>query len=724
MDAPLLRRIAPGLPVARADHVNVLVDADAYFRAFAQAAAQARHSLLILAWDINSRIRLVPDDSLAPLPATLGPFLEGLLAREPQLHIRLLLWDYSFIYLAEREALPALRFGRTHRRLHFALDDRLPAGASHHQKIVVVDDAVAFVGGFDLTRDRWDTPAHLPIDTRRRRPDGSLYGPFHDIQVRVDGDAAAALGDLARRRWARATGETLEPPPRRSLSLPAAEADFEDIPAAIAVTAPAFRNETAVQDVLDVHAGAFREARRALYIENQYLTSRLVGDLLAELLQRDDGPDIVIVTPLQLAGRLEEDTMGVLRARLFRRLRAADRHGQLRILCPLPAGGSTAGVMVHSKLFLADDRLLKIGSSNLSNRSMGYDTECDLVFEARSDAHREAFTALRRRLLAEHLGTTAAEVIRAETESPGLAAAVDTLRARHPGRLVEFDAGSVDFLDRLLPDSAIIDPEQALNPERLIATLRKGEIQADSTLIPPIIWVAATLLGLTALWEWGPLEGVAKAEVLEQALLEVRQWPFSTAVALAGFTVAASLAVPVTVLVVAVGVTFPPLSAVPVTLGGAVLSAAVTWGAGRAIGERLVQGWAGPRVERVRAWLRGRGVLSIALLRNIPIAPFAVVNVVAGSVPVRFGNYLLGTVVGMAPGILAGSFLGNRLLHVFRLPRAADVAAVVGIGAVLGAVGWYLRTRINSLADALAEVQPPPPGDLRPAEGAEPRAAE
>ena len=96
---------------------------------------------------------------------------------------------------------------KTHSRVRFYMDDKHPVGASQHQKIVVVDDAVAFSGGLDLSKWRWDTPEHRIDDQRSVDPDGKPYPPFHDVQMVVDGAAAAALGQLARERWQRATGE-------------------------------------------------------------------------------------------------------------------------------------------------------------------------------------------------------------------------------------------------------------------------------------------------------------------------------------------------------------------------------------------------------------------------------------------------------------------------------------------------------------------------------------
>ena len=116
------------------------------------------------------------------------------------------------LYALEREPLPRLQFGWTSPpQITLCMDGMLPVGASQHEKLVIVDDAVAFCGGLDLTIRRWDTPRHDPGDDRRIDPGGRPYPPFHDLQIMVDGDAARALSEVARARWAVATGHDLVP---------------------------------------------------------------------------------------------------------------------------------------------------------------------------------------------------------------------------------------------------------------------------------------------------------------------------------------------------------------------------------------------------------------------------------------------------------------------------------------------------------------------------------
>ena len=196
--------------LAKADRLAFLIDGAAYFAAFVAAAEQARESIFIVGWDVDSRTCLRPDGALGDLPSELGAFLKALVSRRRSLNVYVLEWDFAVIFALEREsAAVRRRRWQGYRRLHYHEDGAHPAGASHHQKIVVIDDSVAFIGGIDLSNRRWDSPAHLAEDTQRVDVDGIRYPPVHDVQVAVEGEVAAALGALVR--GALATGHRPSP---------------------------------------------------------------------------------------------------------------------------------------------------------------------------------------------------------------------------------------------------------------------------------------------------------------------------------------------------------------------------------------------------------------------------------------------------------------------------------------------------------------------------------
>lgn len=135
-----------------------------------------------------------------------------LVKTRPELDIRLLIWNSPLLIAASQGFYPHRAQGWFRKRMvEFRLDQPGPLGACHHQKVIVIDDALAFTGGGDVATDRWDNPEHLDDDPRRCMPSGLIAPPRHETMCVMDGDAARALGDLARERWFRATWERTRP---------------------------------------------------------------------------------------------------------------------------------------------------------------------------------------------------------------------------------------------------------------------------------------------------------------------------------------------------------------------------------------------------------------------------------------------------------------------------------------------------------------------------------
>jgi phosphatidylserine/phosphatidylglycerophosphate/cardiolipin synthase-like enzyme len=414
MAGPILSEGRNCWRIAAARRLSFLVDGAQYFSAFAESAGQAQQSILIVGWDIRNRFRLWRDGRRRSLPSELGDFLKTLLSRRPGLHVYLLGWDFTILFGPDRELLPLIGLGwPNHRRLHFRFDNRHPPLASHHQKIVVIDDAVGFVGGLDFAKGHWDTSEHRVSDSRRLDAPLGPALPFHDVQMIVEGDIAELLGDLARHRWLRATGEAILSLNRPLLPRwPAAVApDIEDAMVAVARTEPAYNNIAGIREIQTLYLDAIAAAERTIYIENQYFTSGTIRAALSARLTEKQGPEIVLVLPCACLGWMEQATMGRIRAAFLAELLASDRFGRLAVYYPQVPGDGESFVVVHSKLIVVDESFVSVGSANLSGRSMALDTECNLAVEADGDPRiQDAIAQFRNRLLAEHLGTTAENV--------------------------------------------------------------------------------------------------------------------------------------------------------------------------------------------------------------------------------------------------------------------------------------------------------------------------
>lgn len=446
--------------IERADKAAVIVDAADYFAAARAAMLTARKRIMLIGWDFDARIRFGDESEGQPVP--IGKFIQWLVERRPGLEVYLLRWDLGLLKTMFRGSTPlTLLRWKLHKRIHFSLDSAHPTGASHHQKIVVIDDCLAFCGGIDMTRGRWDTRAHRDDDPQRIDPNGKAYGPWHDATTALTGPAAAALGALARDRWKCATGEQLEPVEAEDDCWPNGLVPaFENIDVAIARTRPDYGDEQEVHEIETLYLDLIARARRSIYAESQYFASRKLAEALAARLAEQDGPEIVLINPEQADGWLEQEAMDTARARLHEALRRVDANGRFRIYHPFTAAG--VPIYVHAKIMVIDDQVLRVGSSNWNNRSLRLDTECDIVVDASrsADGGKTAATISRLRdgLLAEHLDVDPETIASTFAETESLIETIDRLAG--PGRsLRDYRTPDLAAVEKFLADHEVLDPE-------------------------------------------------------------------------------------------------------------------------------------------------------------------------------------------------------------------------------------------------------------------------
>ncbi|SOD41788.1 Phosphatidylserine/phosphatidylglycerophosphate/cardiolipin synthase [Nitrosovibrio sp. Nv4] len=686
----------------RADRAAFIVDGADFFKAFRETVKQAQRSVLIIAWDIDSRVKLVREGESDGLPVELGDFLTSMVKRNSKLDIHILDWDFVMIFAPDREWLPLYKEKwNGHPRLHFCLDDRHPTGACHHQKIVVVDDQIAFAGGLDLTLGRWDTPQHTPCDPRRRDLESEqVPQPYHDIQMMVSGPAAAALGELARERWRHATGATL-PAPRIQAEAnywPAYLApDVENVDVAICRTVPKYENQAEVREVERLLVDAIAAARQSIYIEAQYFTAHKITAALAKRLKEEDGPEVAVLLPEHTVGWLSKTTMDVLRERSFRQLLKADHYNRLRLYEPCIPGLDDECVNIHSKVTIIDDELLRIGSANLNNRSMGLDTECDLVIEANGKPHiRSAIHAFRNRLLEEHLGMEASRIEERLAQEGSLIRTIESLRGS--GRTVRpLTFRVTPEMDAWVPDDDFVDPGQPMDPSELMKEFvpeeERGPVRNHIFLILTIL---AAILGLAAMWQWSPLREWVNVDNLVGFAAEFEQAPSAPLLTLGVFLISGIIAFPLTVLIVVCVLVFGPWQGFLYSMLGALLSAVSTYGLGHLLGRNTVRRFAGKKLHELNKRLARRGLMTIIVVRIIPFAPFSVINMIAGASKIRFRDFVIGSAIGMLPGIVGISLFTDRLAATIQepdLPAFAILVAVVGVIIVAGWTFWRWEER-------------------------------
>jgi phosphatidylserine/phosphatidylglycerophosphate/cardiolipin synthase-like enzyme/uncharacterized membrane protein YdjX (TVP38/TMEM64 family) len=688
--------------LARAHRVALLIDAQAYFRAFHDAALRAQRSITVLAWDFNSRTRLHFDPAgSAAAPALLGDFLNFLARRRRGLHVNVLNWDYPIVFGADREIPPLYGFGWTpHRRVHLRYDDTHPVPGCQHQKIAVIDDALAFVGGIDLTVRRWDTPEHLAEDPRRVAY-GKPYPPFHDLMVAVDGDAARALAAIARERWLIATGRRLKAVARADSGdgapWPASlEPDLTDVEIGISRTLPPRGEAPAVREIERLYLDMIRAARQTIYVENQYFTAPRIAAALAERLAEPDGPEVVLVLRLLSHGWLEEATMHVLRTRLLEQLKSADRHGRFHVYYPhIPGLSESHCLDVHSKLMVIDERCLRIGSANLCNRTMSLDSECDVTIEARGEARvAEAIRGFRDRLLAEHLDVPREALQRKLRECGSLNGAIAALRTderslRELRELREWPEAVVSVV-------AVADPEEPISFDFLqVDRAVVGDGTKERPAWGKLLLFAVAVGALMMIWRFTPLAHVFTAENAIAWAKEFGSRPWAPLAVMLAYTPACLVMFPRPLITLAAVIAFGPWLGFLYALLGVVGSSVVTYYAGRKMRRDTVRRLAGPRLDRMIDVLKKHGLAAMTLLRLVPIAPFAVEGIVAGAVRLKLWHLVAGTAIGMLPGTLATTIFGDQLETALSGGHinwwiVGGCAATLGIG-ILAVKRWFGR---------------------------------
>ena len=470
--------VEPGVwRYARARRVHVVIDGDDYFDMIQRAMLKARQRILLVGWDFDTRIHLSRGRRWwqkgwkRQFPLRLGSFIVWLSRRRPHLEIRILKWSMGFIKFIGRGVmiLDLVRWW-PHRRIDFKFDRVLPVGCTQHQKIVVIDGQFAVCGGIDLTNGRWDTRAHLEHDPGRKRPGGEVYDPHHDVAMLMEGPIARELEDLAHMRWRLAGGKPLprSTPSKESAWPDELVAEFEDVEVGIARTWPTVDGGSKIDEVEQLFLSQIAAAKHFIYVENQYFASRTICEAIASRLSEPDPPEIVIVHPESAEGWLETVTMDPARAELSAAIRELDKDNRFHLYVPFT--GKTP-IYIHAKLMIVDDRVLRIGSANFNNRSMGLDSECDVFIDCDRPGNDHAMAGIRRireSLLAEHLGLPEEDMpglLEKHGSMAGLIAAIGDSNARH---LRSFHPRPLDDWERDFALRETLDPEE---PEDLFDIL-------------------------------------------------------------------------------------------------------------------------------------------------------------------------------------------------------------------------------------------------------------
>jgi phosphatidylserine/phosphatidylglycerophosphate/cardiolipin synthase-like enzyme/uncharacterized membrane protein YdjX (TVP38/TMEM64 family) len=679
--------------VAHAARASFIVDAENYFRAFMKAAERAERSIVMLGWDFDSRTPLDLDASGKPI--LFGEFMNRLVKKNRHLKVQMLDWDFPAVFGTDREAAPGSSGGwKAHRRIDFRFDDTHPVAGSHHQKIVVIDGLLAFSGGLDITNKRWDTRDHKPADPRRTFAE-QPYPPFHDAVMAVDGKAAEALLRVACERWHAATGERLKPGKGTKDVWPEElPVDITDVDVAISRTVPPGDNGPGVSEVYQLYVDMIERAKDYIYFENQYFTSDKVGEALKKSLAKPEGPEILLVTRLLSHGWLEEMTMTTLRTKLVRELRQVDVHKRFHVRYPdVPGLCEGTCLDIHSKVMIVDDEWLRIGSANLSNRSMGMDTECDVTVEARGEERvKKAIRRYRDDLLAEHVGGELDAVSKA-CETPGCIAKAISGMGSESRSLKRLD-------DEEIPEAQIAlakvgDPAEPFfeGMTAAAAAAAPGAPAKGGFATRRLLYILGGLIAiagvLALVWTHTPLKDVVTRDNAAALAEWFAGFWWAPILVVLAYTPASFIMFPRWIITMTAVIAFGPWNGFVYAMTGVILAGIATFLPGRLVERDTIKRVAGPRLKPVTKFMERKGLIAVTLVRLVPIAPFPVVNVVMGAMRVKLWHFVLGTFLGMLPGMIAATVLSDQLAAALEDSTRVNFWMIAGAVTLLATLAFF-----------------------------------
>ena len=678
-----------------------LIDCANYYKALHSAIVNAKHSIFIVGWDIDSRIRLLRGDEeqASEAPSVISDLLTWKAENNPDIKIYLLRWDSSLAFFAQREMwAKEVWEEKTPDNVHTELDDTIPMGGSQHQKIVVIDDEVVFSGGMDVSTNRWDTRDHPVLSEERDGPDGQ-YGPLHDVQMVSCGPVVNDFAKLVRWRWERVAEST--PITMRETAITSNDMDipnawpsqfppiFENVECALARTIPFMDEVEPAQEVRTMLLDLIAEAENVIYIENQFTTRQEIAEALNKELKAKPNLHVIVVSSYEPKGKFECEAFWASRIEFKNIMENGISPSRVKMTYSSikDMQGRQAYKRIHSKVMTVDDKYLVIGSSNISNRSMTLDTEIDVVMYGNSAKNRKSIEHVRNDLLAEHTGRSIDDMSDVFSHESPVEALMHNQIA-HGYILTEvrdevFTSHSVKNVFRSLSD-----PEEPLMsmPSFDGVGLPARNPRRRSIMIALGVTIVAVLGGLMY-WASQSISWLSSDSIT--AFLEhSRGTYFALPTVLLIYAIGGLLFFPVTILSLAVAAIFGPIWGPIYGILGALLSSAILFGIGGLSGDAGLRKIGGPKVKAVDEKLKKSGIVGVAAIRMLPIAPFSLVNLVAGISSIGIIQFLIGTFLGMFPPMIAKGLVGDSIAQIWQNPSPKTIGYLIAGIIVWGLMIW------------------------------------
>jgi uncharacterized membrane protein YdjX (TVP38/TMEM64 family) len=214
------------------------------------------------------------------------------------------------------------------------------------------------------------------------------------------------------------------------------------------------------------------------------------------------------------------------------------------------------------------------------------------------------------------------------------------------------------------------------------------------------IWIGGAVLlvlfAAAAAWKWTPLADVIDIDRLSGWAASLRENPARHLYVLGAYVIGSLLLVPITAIILVTAIIFGPILGSLYSIVGCLAGAVATYAIGRLLGQDFVRKIAGTKWRRLEKKIEQTGIVAVATLRLLPIAPFTVVNVVSGAFKVPLRDYILGSLLGLVPGILITNLFARQFASAIRNPGIGTVLILLAlITFTVGGTVW-LKRRLES----------------------------
>lgn len=647
------------------DSLSLHIGGVEYYGSLKKSLEQANTCILICGWTFSLSTVLDKEDTTVK---------DVLFALPPSVEVKILIWDYPLIYTPDRDPFTALTLALENKsNISFQRFDFHPIMSSLHSKLVVIDNRLAYVGGFDIDHERLDGPYHLDDDPLRVNADGESYRPFRDYALRIQGDVSH-LSDYFYQLW------NSQKKQKSFFANVEGQLDLGTEFLELARTVPAFKNQAKDFSSYKLQRQLIKNAKKYIYIENQYLSHEGMVGLLCEKLASPHGPQVVIVVSYGKMPWLEKISMGSLLNESVKGLMEADRYGRLGLYCLKyrPTNDEDSFVKVHSKCMIIDGEYLKIGSSNFSKRSMEFDYEIDLFLH-----HSHQVKKFEKRIFKTLLSAPDCDFC----EKSSLLETFEHYRKKYKkiyplGQLIDEVSSLVEYKEYLPLDKYKMTFFEKVGQK----FINKESIQTLNLKAFLVLLFLILIAGLALFFPFDQVEKLVKDYVFTKQMSGTMSLALMLFV---GYVALGAFFFPLNLYILLCGAFFSPVYAFALSLCGALTAGLASYFIGAFFENVEYVENKIKSLRKLKRFLRKKSLSTIIFLRMVPIAPYSLVNFVCGKFRISLWRFVAGTLIGVAPGTFALIFMEKQLIEVFRSPSLENALYFLAAASL-----FYLAYRI------------------------------